>query len=203
MSFLYRILRFFVRPLFKLVFWYRIKKTKTKFPDGGCIICSNHISAVDPLFLALGVKRQVGFFAKAELEKAPVLGSLLKKYGITVRRGTADVSAMRAAVKTLSDGNVLCVFPQGTRRKGLIPSETEIKNGAGMMVSRSKCAVVPAYIYARGYKLRPFCGLKITFGEPIPYEEFGFDKNNNAEIDSAAKLIWQRICDLAPKKKEV
>ena len=202
MSLLYRFLRFIIRPLFKLAFWYRIKKTKTKIPDGGCLICSNHISAIDPVFLGLGLKRQLRFLAKSELEKAPVLGRLLKKFGITVRRGTADISAMKAAIGTLSDGNLLCVFPQGTRRKGLIPAETEIKSGSGMMACYSKCSVVPAYIYAKGYRLKPFCRLKITFGEPIKYEELGFEKNNKAEIDAASKLIWDRICELAPEKKE-
>ena len=198
----YKFWRGLLRPIFKLFFFLKIIKPKDERPDRGLIVCSNHVSATDPLFLALGLKRQAWFLAKEQLAKAPVLKHLIRRFAIPIKRGSADLVAMRASIERTSAGGALIMFPQGTRMPEKVPKETEVKSGVGMIAARSGCDVLPAYIFTKNYRVRPFRKIKVIYGEPIKYEDFGFDKKNKTEIDSAAALIWEKICALAPDDQD-
>lgn len=198
----YRFWRGLLRPIFMLIFFLKIKKPKDEMSERGIIVCSNHISATDPLFLAIGLKRQAWFLAKDQLSRAPVLRRLIKRFAIPIKRGTADMEALHGAIDKVSEGGALIMFPQGTRMPEKIPSETKYKSGVGMIAARAECDVLPAYIYTKKYRVLPFRRIKVVYGEPIHYSELGFDKKNMAEIDAAAALVWERICALAPEKQE-
>ena len=198
MSFLYRFLYVLAYPFFKILFFMKFKRTGNELSDRGCLICSNHISALDPAFIGLGMKRQVWFLAKSEVANMPIIRSLAKKFAITIRRGQGDVAAIRASIDAVNEKKALAVFPQGTRRKGLIPAETEVKGGIGLIAGRAKCDIIPAYIYTKGYKVKLFRSVKVIFGEPIKFEELGLNKNTMEEYENAAKIVWERICSLAP-----
>ena len=199
---LYAFWKHLLRPVFSLVWLLKIKRPKNEDAGRGVIICSNHISALDPVYLALRLRRQVWFMAKAELGKAPVLGGLIARFGVTVKRGEADVGAIRQSIEILKENKAFCVFPQGTRRKEVHPKDTEFKSGVGMMAYRSKCDVLPAYIYTKGYRARPFRRIKITFGDVIPYDELGFTCGNKQEIDEVSAKIREKILALAPDLPE-
>lgn len=187
-----------LRPIFTLIWLLNIRRPKDEDEGRGVIIASNHISALDPVYLALKLKRQVWFMAKAELGKAPLLGGLIKRFGVTIKRGTADVPAIRKSVEILKENKAFCVFPQGTRIKGVHPSETEFKSGVGMMAFHSKCDVIPAYIYTKGYRSRPFKQIKVRYGDIIRYDELGFESGNHTEIERATALIREKILALSP-----
>lgn len=199
---LYAFWKHLLRPVFSLVWLLKIKRPKNEDTGRGVIICSNHISALDPVYLALRLRRQVWFMAKAELGKAPVLGGLIARFGVTVKRGEADVGAIRQSIEILKENKAFCVFPQGTRRKEIHPKDTEFKSGVGMMAYRSKCDVLPAYIYTKNYRSRPFRRIKITFGDVIPYDELGFTCGNKQEIDEVSAKIREKILALAPDLPE-
>ena len=193
-----------LRPVFTLVWLLNIRRPKDEDEGRGLIIASNHISALDPVYLALRLKRQVWFMAKAELGEAPFLGRLIARFGVTVKRGQADVGAIRKSVEILKENKALCVFPQGTRMKEVHPKETEFKSGVGMMAFHSKCDVLPAYIYTKGYRARPFKTIRIRFGDIIRYDELGLKTGNFEEFDAATAIIREKILALAPdnEKKE-
>ena len=199
---LYAFWKHLLRPVFSLVWLLKIKRPKTEDTGRGLIIASNHISALDPVYLALRLKRQVWFMAKAELGKAPVLGGLIARFGVTVKRGEADVGAIRKAIEILNENKALCVFPQGTRRKETHPKDTEFKSGVGMMAFHSKCDVLPAYIYTKGYRVRPFKRIKITYGDVIPYDELGITDGKFDQFESATAKIREKILALAPDLPE-
>jgi 1-acyl-sn-glycerol-3-phosphate acyltransferase len=80
------------------------------------IIISNHLSWVDPLFLALSIQRRVAFMAKEELFCSPFWRPLLRGLGsFPVRRGQIDRKALRKASELLNQGLVLGMFPEGKR----------------------------------------------------------------------------------------
>jgi 1-acyl-sn-glycerol-3-phosphate acyltransferase len=80
------------------------------------IIISNHLSWVDPLFLALSIHRRIAFMAKEELFRSPFWRPLLHGLGsFPVRRGQIDRKALRKASELLSQGLVLGIFPEGRR----------------------------------------------------------------------------------------
>ena len=64
---LYRFLQIVVKPFYKLFFRMEVIGQENELMDGPCLICANHISNHDILFLALNLKRQIYFFAKREL----------------------------------------------------------------------------------------------------------------------------------------
>ena len=67
-------------------------------PEGAAVICGNHTTLGDPLYVvcAMGGKRQTHVMAKAEVMKWPAIGFLLKKAGIIgVNRGKSDMAAAK------------------------------------------------------------------------------------------------------------
>lgn len=135
-----------------------------QIPEGGVLLCGNHSSLSDPLYVVccIGHKPQIRVMAKAELLRVPVLGFLLKKAGIFgVERGKSDVGAIKEAIKTLKSGQPLLLFPEGTRVKE--GDEGEAHTGAAMLAMRTNVPILPIYIPP---KKRWFRRTTLVFGTP-------------------------------------
>ena len=73
--------------------------------SGGFIVCSNHISAADPILIVASLRNQVHFVAKAELFHVPLLGLIIRAFGAyPIKRGAADVGAIKRTVELLRGG---------------------------------------------------------------------------------------------------
>lgn len=169
--------------------------------EGAVIIAPNHTSAADPIILGVITERQIHFMAKAELFFPP-LGAILRALGaFPVHRKAGDVVALKTSLSVLSEGDVLCVFPQGTRCPGVELRDTadSIKSGVGLMAMRSGASVVPVYFKTKGNKLRMFRRNDVIFGEVIKPEEFSAFEGRTKYSD-AASLIFDRICSIAEKE---
>jgi 1-acyl-sn-glycerol-3-phosphate acyltransferase len=167
-----------------------------KFPkEGGVLLCSNHIHALDPPVVGMTAPRTVHFMAKEELFKLPVLGPILPRVNaFPVKRGMSDREAMRSALKILKSGEVMGLFPEGTRstdgvlKKGL--------SGAGFFALRGDADVVPCAIIG---PYRTFRKVKVVYGEPIsmaPYRE------RKASADEVTEVIMEQIQTLLDEYKE-
>lgn len=90
------------------------------FPAAGpYIFASNHISNMDVVYAGLYAPRSLYFMAKVELYKNPIFGWAIRMCGsFPVYRGESDAWALRQAGRVLEAGQVLCMFPEGTRSKG-------------------------------------------------------------------------------------
>lgn len=116
--------------------------------SGPLIVVANHLSNADPplvvgwLTPALG--RQLHILAKQSLFVGP-LGTFLRSQGVTpVRAGGSDMEAFRAARAVLERGEVLCIFPEGTRsRTGQLG---EPKPGVALLATRAAVPVLPVGI---------------------------------------------------------
>lgn len=132
--------------------------------DQAALLCGNHTTLSDPLYIlySMGGKNHPRIMAKAELLRIPVLGFLLKKFGVFgVERGKSDVGAIKEAIRVLKGGQKLLMFPEGTRFK---EGEThEAKTGAAMLALRTGVPVVPIWIPA---KKRWFKRTPVVFGAP-------------------------------------
>jgi 1-acyl-sn-glycerol-3-phosphate acyltransferase len=116
-------------------------------PQGAAIICGNHTSMADPLFMVFGLRIQnnVQPMAKIEVMRVPVVGFVLKKAGVFgVDRGNNDVGAVKHAFKVLKEGGRLVMFPEGTRVK--VKGEKRIKTGAAMFAVKTGAPLFPVYI---------------------------------------------------------
>ena len=133
-------------------------------PEGAALICGNHTSLGDPLYVVccMGWKMQTHVMAKEEIMKWPVIGWLLKKAGIFgVKRGKADVTALKEALRVLRNGEKLLLFPEGTRVKEGEASEAH--TGAAMFATRTGAPLVPVYISPTK---RLFRRTTVIFGQP-------------------------------------
>jgi 1-acyl-sn-glycerol-3-phosphate acyltransferase len=129
--------------------------------QGPLIVVSNHISNADPPLVAgwltpmLG--RQMHILAKQALFVGP-FGWILRKLGATpVRAGGSDIEAYRVARAVLDRGDVLCIFPEGTRSASGVMQEP--KPGVAMLATRTATPILPVgvsgsdYFLGRGKKL--------------------------------------------------
>lgn len=137
---------------------------RENIPEGGALLCGNHTTLGDPIYVvcAVGHKPQFRVLAKAELMKIPVLGYLLKKAGIIgVERGKADVGAVKECMRALKGGEKLLLFPEGTRVKE--GEDSQAHTGAALFATRADVPLIPVYISPRK---RLFRKTSVVFGKP-------------------------------------
>lgn len=140
-------------------------------PEGAALICGNHSTLGDPLYVVccMGSKRQTHVMAKEEIMRWPVIGFLLKKAGIIgINRGRSDMAAVKECLRVLKNGEKLLMFPEGTRvREG---ETSEAHTGAAMFATRTNTPLVPVYIEP---KKRRFRKTRVVFGQPYHPEYEG------------------------------
>ncbi len=188
----YRIIYAIAAPVIHLLFPCRTVGLE-HFPQGGALLCANHSSGWDPIIIALNLPKnsRLTVMAKDQLFRIPLLGFLLKKLGIfPVKRGGNDLTAMKTAMKVLSGGNRLLVFPEGTRVDG--QGEVEAKGGVTMMATRTGVPMVPVYCGGRRKFLRK---TTIVFGQPYTPVIAG-RRPTPEENRAIAQEILERIYEL-------
>ena len=191
--------KWFLKPV---TFLFRIHThdadNEPRDEDGPYIICSNHTSNADPVFLCAATSRQQPhFMAKKELFKVPLLSSLVKALGAyPVDRKGADVGAIKRTIKMLDEGKSIGIFPQGHRFKGVDPRETEVKSGLGMIAVKSKANILPCFIKMKKRKWAPFRRVDVYIGKPIKFEELGYDPEAHGEYIRISQYVFDRICTI-------
>ncbi len=196
---LYKILAKPLRAIFRL----EVVGEENLIKNKGALLCANHTGLLDVIVISCGIDRQVKYMAKKELFKIPLLKQLITALGaFPVDRGGADVGAIKKTIAMIEKGELVGIFPQGTRHPHVNPRTTEVKNGAGMISYRAKCDVVPVYIKTNNNRTMLFKKTKVIFGEPVKYEELGFTDGGTKEYKAASEKIFDRICTLGEKYTE-
>ena len=194
---LYSFLKPIVGPIYR--FFVRVKGVGVEnIPDeGGLVLCSNHIAALDVITIGCVSKRQLCFVAKKELFSVPILKGLIKALGaIKMDRSGGNVGAIKASVETAKSGKILSIFPQGHRFPGVDPAKTPIRHGAGLIAYQSGCDVLPVCIKIKGCKYRFLRKTEVVFGKVIKNSELGFVNGGTAEYKAATELIFSKITEL-------
>lgn len=187
----YDIAHVLLSPVFTLLFLKKAEGLENLPAEGGFVVCANHLSACDPVFLASRLPRRchMRFLAKKELFDIRLLRPLIVALGaIPVDRGHADIGAIRASMQVLKEGCGLMIFPQGTRSRDNTP--TPMLPGASMIALRAGAPVIPAYIDGP-YRL--FRRTRICFGAPIDFSDFGrrCDKDTlETATERIAGAVW-------------
>ena len=163
--------------------------------EGACVACLNHISMFDPLVASVAIPRPIRFIGKQELFKIPVVGWYLKSINvIPVKRGSGDIGAVKASLRALKEGEVLGIFPTGTREKK--HPDAQPKPGAALMALKADVPVIPIHIEA---SYRIFSKVYITVGEPVDLSEYSGRKPTQEELGEAACKIYSAIKALGDK----
>ena len=139
----YRFIRALIRFFYRILFRIKAEGLEHIPQEGGVLLCSNHISNLDPPMVGILIKRQVRFMAKEELFHAPVLGPIIARLGaFPVKRGGISKESIRTALTILREGGIMGIFPEGTRNS----QAAVAKRGAATFALRSDAAVIPAAI---------------------------------------------------------
>ena len=172
------IVRFLVRRFTRV----RIEGELAAIPrTGAVLIAANHASNADPLligaFLNQRIARPINWMGKREVFDWPFVSWLARQAGVhPVERGAADVEAFRTAMRILETGNILAVFPEGTRSPdGRLQAA---KDGVTVLAVRSGATVIPIgladtdRLWPKGRPLPRFTrSVTLTIGAPIPMTE--------------------------------
>ena len=150
-----------------------------KIQTAGFILAPTHISAIDPVFIAIARfwgKRMVVFAKKELFEINPLLTWFLKQCGCVQVRGTKDeMETMNKTIEECRNGRGLLLFPEGTREKEgklLTP-----KSGLFVVAAGAGTDVIPCRVLydTPDGRMKLFCRVRVIFGEPMPAEQFAME----------------------------
>jgi 1-acyl-sn-glycerol-3-phosphate acyltransferase len=180
--------------------------------EGPLILAANHASNLDAVVLGAWLMprlgRRIHWLGKKELFAWPVVGWLATNGGVhPVDRGAADVEAFRLAQRILDEGNVLLVFPEGTRSPDGVLQPA--RDGLALLALRTGAPIVPigvggsARVWPRGRALpRPGGRVTMRVGTPFRLEtELPSDMERRARKAAATDLIMRRIAALLPAEQ--
>ena len=175
--------------IYKIAFRVKISGDVPK--EGAYILCCNHINYLDAAAIVLLNKRKVNFVAKEDLFTHGILMWLGHLFdAIPIKRNMQDIDAMKRCLRVLKNGELLGIFPEGTR-KGM-EKNLKAKNGAAFMAIRANIKVIPVGIHG---SFKPFSKVYINYGEPIDLSKYGKES-----LDEATKEIMDNIIMLTKKE---
>lgn len=195
---LYRFLRRVMAWLVPRLMRFRPQGLENIPEEGPFIIAANHIHALDPLIVAIIVPQHVSFMAKEEVMHSRLLGWLVKQVGsFPVKRGKADIQAIRQALKVLAAGQVLGIFPEGTRSKtGEMQAAFE---GTALLAARAEVPIIPVALHGQ-YRLGGI--LRVNVGKLVRIPSAIAGKPTADERAQGTEMIMQRIADLLAECRE-
>lgn len=183
----YTMMKALLRLIYRLLFRLEASGIEHVPKDGGVVLCSNHISLLDPPAIGILLKRRIRFMAKAELFNIPVFGAGIKALGaFPVKRNGVGKETIRTAFQLLQDGDIMGIFPEGTRTTD---QSGAAKKGAAMIALRSGAAVVPVAIIG-SYKL--FRKTRVVYGLPIDMSDLLEQKGSDV-LETATDRIMNQI----------
>ncbi|MEN3341567.1 MAG: 1-acyl-sn-glycerol-3-phosphate acyltransferase [Actinomycetota bacterium] len=178
-------------PVLHGLFRLRARGRENLPAEGGYVLACNHVSSFDPwaLGLPLWPRRFLRFMAKSELYWFP-LGKLVAGAGaFPVRRGQRDTAAIETAVRLAREGNVVAMFPEGTRRtKGLVKRfEARPRSGAARIALEAGVPLVPAAVKGTD-RLARLGRLRVAYGPPVEIDDL-----RGREVTEAARTATERL----------
>lgn len=164
---------------------------------GAVVICANHVHALDPVALAMVRYRQIHFMAKKELFRKKSVSWLLTALGaFSVDREGNDIKAMRKSMEYLKSGEVLGIFPEGTRSK---TGQLSFHEGAVTFALRTGAALVPA---GMAVSFKPFRRHRVVVGEPLDLSAYQGKKASKEDIATVNQMLEERVRALTEQAKQ-
>jgi 1-acyl-sn-glycerol-3-phosphate acyltransferase len=195
----YKLVVFFVRIFYIIVFRPKITGRENIPKDTGYILSGNHKSNFDPPMVVAFIKGKQMILAKRELFGNRFFAWFLRSVGATpINRDGNDISAIKKAIVNLKKGGSLILFPQGTRVETINSDDT--KGGVALLSTRAKVPVVPIGIVG---DWKPFRRMEMHIGEPIYFNEFYISKPTPEDLKDISQQVMIKIADLAGEPLEV
>jgi 1-acyl-sn-glycerol-3-phosphate acyltransferase len=144
---------------------------------GPFLLISNHQSYLDPIFCGAPLRRQLVYVARDTLFRSWIFRNVFASVGaISVRRGVADLTAIKRMLGVLGEGFGLCLFPEATRTSdGRI---APLRPGFSLLCRKANAPIVPVVIdgafqcWPRRQKVfSPFQHIWVWYGRSIEPQE--------------------------------
>ncbi len=155
-----------------LGFRYRVWGKEHVPPRGGALLVSNHQSFFDPVLVAVGLPRQVHYMARDTLFRNPLFARLISSLNaFPLRREGVDVGAVRETVARLRRGELVLVFPEGTRTHD--GSIRPLRRGVELLARQGGVPIIPVIIegahqaWPRRELLPRPARIRVLFGQPL------------------------------------
>ena len=192
----------FVRILLSIFYKTFYKVTivnKEKIENAkGVVISGNHLSNHDPLLFPAFFEKNIRFIAKEELFKIVFVKQALEATGaIPIKRGTFDRTAINNSIKLLKEGEVIGIFPEGTRSHSKDLDLGQSHNGASFIATRAKTKIIPfAIIPNKNFRI--FSSIKIVIGDEIDAASL---KEEGKPHDEITAILMDKISEWIAKEK--
>ena len=175
--------------LFRIFFLYRVdgREKLVRYKKNGrpLVICSNHLSALDPVFIimAWGIGKKLSIMAKAELFRNPILNWMGRHVNaFPVERGKGDRGALEKGIREVREGHGMLIFPEGTR--GRSNKMIRMKSGAFLIAGQTGADIIPVRVIypTKTSHLRVFGRVVVRIGDPIPSEEMHLEEGSRKAL---------------------
>ena len=206
----YWVVKYTLGMTLKVVFrpWSRGRKNMPR--RGPVILASNHLSFADHFFGALPLPRKVVFLAKAEYFTGRGIKGLAKKAffsgvgAVPIDRtgGAASERALLSGLRVLADGNVLGIYPEGTRS----PDGRMYKGRTGVarLALESRAPVVPCaligtfeFLPPGSFRPQPRIRPGVIFGKPLDFSRYYGQESDRVVLRAVTDEIMQEIQKLS------
>lgn len=166
------------------------------------MLMSNHVSYVDPIFVGAAVQRNLHYMARSTLFKPGLIEWFLRNMNaFPVNRGTPDRRAIRKALKVPADGDLMVMFPEGTRSMdGVTLGKSEA--GVGFIAYKTQAPVVPVFlsgtqnVLSRKAKRPKLAKVTVSFGKPLDMEPYRRSKASRETYTKIGEEVMARIAEL-------
>ncbi len=140
-TFIHKLVVWLARRVFALFMEMRVTGLEHLPASGAAVVAANHLVTFDVFPLQLALPRMIFYMGKAELFQVPPLHWLFRQLGgFPVYRGERDLWALEHARKILASGQIVAMFPEGTRSKGR--GLALAKPGAAKLAIEMDCPVI-------------------------------------------------------------
>jgi len=190
-------MRGLVYVLLGIPFRYRVLGAAGLPRHGAALLAVTHKSDLDPTLAGMAVARPVRYMAKKELFAVPGLASVLRGMGaFPIDRGAGDRQALQLSLDVLNMGEVLLMFPEGTRFR-----DDEVHDflpGIGMLALRSGAPVYPVAVKGTrrrsGFRRLLPLHVKTMIGERVDLS--GLEGRRSVVYQEAAQRIHAAVKDV-------
>ena len=204
----YWVVKGVLKPLLKMLYRIRVEGLENVPKTGPAIIAANHISFLDSFFIPLVVdRRKVTYLAKADYFKSWKTKWFFTGVGqISCERqgGSKSQQSLEIALDVLKDGNLLGIYPEGTRSPDGILYKG--RTGVARLALTAKVPVIPVgligteEVMPKDAKLPRLTGrlnVKIRFGKPLDFSRFEGRERDRFALRSVTDEIMFEIMELS------
>ena len=181
----YKIIQGILGVIFRPLFLFEIRGLENVPEGDGYIVCANHKSMWDPVFLTITLKEPINYMGKKELFENKIFNKIARGLGaFPVDRNNMDIRTLKDSIKRIKEGQILGIMPEGTRTKNI--DRENMKDGVAYIALKAEADILPVEIVS---KFRPFSKTYIYIKKPIKIDRYQDMKSKEAMVKVTDKLF--------------